>query len=72
MYSENRMPGALAMMKARDIAISVHHVDARNAHWCRVEFFFDKGGDASAAYRAVERLYEMDRPPLLHEDRTQG
>jgi len=58
----NRMPGARAMLKAEDIAISVHHHDASGSHWCRVEFFFRDGRDASAAYRAVERLYEMNRP----------
>ncbi len=56
-----RMPGALAMLKASDVAISVHHIDERNSHWCRVDFFFANGADASSAYRAVERLYEMDR-----------
>jgi len=56
-----RLPGALAMLKAEDIAISVHHNEARREHWCNVQFFFPNGGDASQAYRAVERLYEMDR-----------
>ncbi len=57
-----RLPGALAMLKAEDIAISVHHNDVRNEHWCNVQFFFADGKDASRAYRAVERLYEMNRP----------
>lgn len=57
----NRMPGALAMLKAEDIGISVHHVDAKNIHYCRVEFGFPDAASASQAYRAVERLYEMDR-----------
>jgi hypothetical protein len=57
----NRMPGALAMLKATDIGISVHHVDAKNIHYCRVEFEFPDSASASAAYRAVERLYEMTR-----------
>lgn len=52
------------MFKAEDIAISVHHQDASKDHWCRVEFFFRNGKDASQAYRAVERLYEMNRPQL--------
>lgn len=57
-----RMPGALAMMRARDISISVHHKDSQGLHYCRVEFDFENGADASMAYRAVERLYEMNRP----------
>ncbi len=57
-----RLPGALAMLKAEDIAISVYHNDTRNEHWCNVQFFFAEGKDASRAYRAVERLYEMNRP----------
>jgi hypothetical protein len=57
----NRLPGALAMLKATDIGISVHHVDAKNIHYCRVEFEFPDGASASQAYRAVERLYEMTR-----------
>lgn len=57
-----RLPGALAMLKAEDVSISIHHQDARNNHWCRVEFFFLNDADAVRAYNAVERLYEMDRP----------
>lgn len=57
-----RLPGALAMLKAEDIAISVHHHDGRNNHWCRVEFFFRNPTEAGNAYRAVERLYKMSRP----------
>lgn len=57
----DRMPGALAMMKAKEIGISVHHNDASGSHWCNVQFWFDNAADASAAYRAVERLYEMER-----------
>jgi hypothetical protein len=57
----NRMPGSLAMLKATDIGISVHHVDAKNIHYCRVEFEFPDSASASEAYRAVERLYEMTR-----------
>jgi hypothetical protein len=60
----NRVPGALAMLKARDIGISVHHIDARNVHYCRVEFDFPDAASASAAYRAIERLYEMNREAL--------
>lgn len=57
----NRLPGALAMLKAQDIAISTHSND-RGEHWNTITFFFD--GDAKAkgdAYRAIERLYEMNR-----------
>lgn len=57
----NRMPGALAMLKATDVGISVHHNDAKGIHYCRVEFEFPNAGSASSAYRAVERLYEMNR-----------
>ena len=56
---KNRMPGALAMLKATDIGISVHHVDAKNIHYCRVEFEFPDAASASAAYRAVERLCRL-------------
>lgn len=59
---KNRMPGALAMGKARVAGISIHHSDARNDNWLTVTFEF--GCDRAAcgnAYRAIERLYEMDR-----------
>ena len=56
----NRLPGALAMLKAKDIAISVHG-NSRN-HWCTVTFWFDDDGKSCGdAYRAIERLYEMNR-----------
>ena len=57
---KNRMPGALAMRKASEIGISVH---SRNGnHWCTVSFYFGPDGSACGnAYRAIERLYEMDR-----------
>lgn len=56
----NRLPGALAMLKAKDIAISVH--SNNHDHWCTVTFWFD-GDETSCgdAYRAIERLYEMNR-----------
>lgn len=57
---KNRLPGALAMLRAKDIAISVHHRE--NNHWCTVSFFF--GNDTKScgdAYRRIERLYEMER-----------
>ncbi len=58
----NRMPGALAMFKAEDIAISVHHNGARDTHSCQVVFFFDHDAQACGnAYRAIERIYEMNR-----------
>lgn len=59
---KNRMPGALAMGKARVVGISIHHSEARNDNWLTVSFGF--GGDRAScgnAYRAIERLYEMDR-----------
>jgi hypothetical protein len=59
---KNRMPGALAMGKANVVGISIHHSEARNDNWLTVSFGFD--GDRAAcgnAYRAIERLYEMDR-----------
>lgn len=55
-----RFPGALAMLKAEDTSISVHHKGQEN--WCTLHFYF--GDDAKAcgdAYRAMERLYEIDR-----------
>ena len=59
---KNRTPGALAMGRARVVGISIHHSEARNDNWLTVSFGFD--GDRTAcgnAYRAIERLYEMDR-----------
>lgn len=53
-----RLPGALAMFKARDIAISVH---SGRDNACQVIFFFDDQRDCGNAYRAIERLYEMNR-----------
>ena len=56
------MPGALAMFKASEIAISVHHNDTRGTHVCQVVFFFDRDAAACGnAYRAIERIYEMNR-----------
>lgn len=55
-----RMPGALAMLKADDIAISTHSLG--DDHWCQVTFWFGSDGHACGnAYRSVERLYEMNR-----------
>jgi hypothetical protein len=63
----NRMPGALAMGKAREIGISVHTRAER--HWCTVTFHFDHDRVACGnAYRAIERLYEMER----NQDGPQG
>ncbi len=48
------------MLKAKDISISVHS----NSHdnWCTVTFWFDDDGKSCEdAYRAIERLYEMNR-----------
>lgn len=62
---KNRMPGALAMGKAHVVGISIHHSSARNDNWLTVSFGFD--GDRNAcgnAYRAIERLYEMDRDQM--------
>jgi hypothetical protein len=57
---KNRMPGALAMLKAKEIGISIHNREGRN--WCTVTFYFDRDRNACGnAYRAIERLYEMDR-----------
>ena len=59
---KNRMPGALAMGKARVVGISIHRSEAGNYNWLTVSFGFD--GDRTScgnAYLAVERLYEMDR-----------
>lgn len=57
---KNRMPGALAMLKAKEIGISVHSRDGN--HWCTVSFYFGDDAQSSGnAYRVIERLYEMDR-----------
>lgn len=66
---KNRLPGALAMLRAKEIAISVHQRQGK--HWCTVSFYFD--GDTSScgnAYRAIERLYEMDRNQRAPEGYT--
>jgi hypothetical protein len=46
------------MFKARDIAISVH---SGHDNACQVIFFFDDQRDCGNAYRAIERIYEMNR-----------
>jgi hypothetical protein len=57
---KNRMPGALAMLKAHETGISIHSRDDR--YWCTVSFYFDRDQQScSSAYRSIERLYEMDR-----------
>lgn len=64
-----RMPGAIAMLKADRVSISIHHREPhqsstnppRASHWCEVRFHFDDPRACGNAYRAVERLYEMDR-----------
>lgn len=70
---KNRMPGALAMFRATEIGISVH---SRNEqHWCTVSFFFGRDRiSCGNAYRAIERLYEMDRNQRAPEGHslTQG
>jgi len=56
-----RLPGALAMLKATDIAISTHS-NSKGEQWNTVTFYF--GQDAKAkgdAYRACERIYEFNR-----------
>lgn len=56
-----RLPGALAMFKAHDISISVHSGDA-TGNRCQVIFWFDDDSRSCGnAYRAIERLYEMNR-----------
>ncbi|MFA5897663.1 MAG: hypothetical protein WC829_00990 [Hyphomicrobium sp.] len=55
-----RMPGALAMLKAEDSSISIH--SRGNDHWCNITFWFGRDGySCGNAYRAMERLYEIDR-----------
>ena len=56
----NRMPGALAMMRATDVSVLVHHSDKAGSK-VQVTFWFDNGAAASAAYPACERLYEFNR-----------
>lgn len=56
-----RLPGALAMLKATDIAISTHS-NSRGEQWNTVTFFFDRDAKAKGdAYRACERIYEFNR-----------
>lgn len=55
-----RLPGALAMFKASDISISVHS-GSNFGNRCQVIFWFDNSGDCGNAYRAIERIYEMNR-----------
>jgi hypothetical protein len=58
---KNRMPGALAMLKAKDIAISTHSND-KGEQWNTITFYFDHDAEAKGnAYRACERLYEFNR-----------
>lgn len=58
---KNRLPGALAMLKATDIAISTHSND-KGEQWNTVTFFFDRDAKARGdAYRACERIYEFNR-----------
>lgn len=55
-----RMPGALAMLKAEETSISVH--SRGDDHWCNISFWFGRDGRSCGnAYRAMERLYEIDR-----------
>lgn len=57
---KNRMPGALAMLKAKEIGISIHSREGQS--WCTVTFYFGRDRNASGnAYRAIERLYQMER-----------
>ena len=55
----NRLPGALAMMKASDVAVSLEH--RANSNSVVVSYFFNNRADCGNAYRACERLYEFDR-----------
>jgi hypothetical protein len=55
-----RLPGALAMLKASDISISVHS-GGKEGNRCQVVFWFDEARDCGNAYRAIERIYEMNR-----------
>lgn len=58
-----RLPGALAMLRAKDIAITTHSKGGQ--HWNTVTFFFDDDSRSCGnAYRACERLYEMNHPQL--------
>jgi len=60
----NRLPAALAMLKAQDVSIAIgqRQEPTRTLHWVQVTFHFD--GDAKScgeAYRRCEYLYEMER-----------
>jgi hypothetical protein len=56
-----RLPGALAMLKADDISISVHS-GGESGNRCQIIFWFNGDGPACGnAYRAIERIYEMNR-----------
>ncbi len=61
----NRVPAALAMLKARDVSIAIRHRTADNGkqdNYLEVTYYFDENAKAcSAAYRRVEYLYEMTR-----------
>lgn len=62
---KNRMPGALAMTRAESISISTHARHLSNGaaqHSCTITFHFGSDSTSkSKAYRAIERIYEMDR-----------
>lgn len=58
----NRLPAALAMLKAQDVSIAV--LTGKDGHRLQVTYWFD--GDQAAASRAYNRcefIYEMDRRP---------
>lgn len=62
----HRLPGALAMLKASDIAISTHS-NERGEQWNTITFFFDCDAKAKGdAYRACERIYEFNRSQETH------
>jgi len=57
---KGRLPGALAMLKARDASIAIRHTD--DSASCEITFYFDRDTkSAGNAYRAIERIYEMTR-----------
>ncbi len=65
----NRLPAALAMLKAKDVSIAVGHRQeaTRNQHWLTVTYLFDDDPVACRnAYHRVEYLYEMDRDQRGH------
>lgn len=57
----NRLPGALVMSKATDVSIAIRSKESTRDFSCTVTFHFPDQAKAGNAYRAIERLYQMER-----------